>query len=130
MSQENVEIVRTIHSRWQQGEGDAIDFFAPQIEWSSPHPDGGAIRGRDELRSFLNRYAGTWDEFRHKLESVRALDDQRVLTFFSEYGRGKGSGVETQLSAAAIWTLEAGKVVRFQAYPDRADALKAVGLRE
>jgi ketosteroid isomerase-like protein len=121
MSQENVEIVRTIHSRWHRGEGDAIEFFAPHIEWSSPHPDGGAIHGRDELHSFLRRYAGTWEEFRHELESV---------PFFSESGRGKGSGVVTQLSAAAIWTLEAGKVVRFQAYPDRADALEAAGLQE
>jgi hypothetical protein len=59
-----------------------------------------------------------------------ALDDHRVLTFFSECGRGKGSGVETHLSAAAIWTLEAGKVVRFKAYRERDDALKAAGLRE
>jgi hypothetical protein len=70
----------------------AIEFFAPDIEWSSPHPDGGAIQGRDELRSLLRRYPGTWKEFRHELEGVRVLDDQRVLTFFSEYGRGKGSG--------------------------------------
>ena len=43
-------------------------------------------------------------------------------------GRGKGSGTPVTLRAANVWTVRSGKVVELVGYPDRAEALEAVGL--
>jgi ketosteroid isomerase-like protein len=45
-------------------------------------------------------------------------------------GRAKGSGIETELRYAVVYTLRDGKIVRAREYIDRKQALEAVGLRE
>jgi hypothetical protein len=46
-------------------------------------------------------------------------------------GRGRDSGVEAEMRTFGIWTFREGKVSRFTGgYRDRAEALKAAGLRE
>ena len=44
--------------------------------------------------------------------------------------RGKGSGVEMESDTAVVYELRDGRVVRIQAYMDRAMGLEAAGLRE
>ena len=114
-----MRFVRTIYQRWQKGDP-AADLFDPEIEWSTPHPDASAIRGREEVVAFLRRYAGTFDDYRMELEEVRDLGDHRVVVRFSESGRGKGSGAETCLSATGVWTVRDGRAIAFSADTDRA----------
>jgi len=45
-------------------------------------------------------------------------------------GRGKLSGAEVEQRFAQLWTVRDGKIVRMEMYPDREDALEAVGLPE
>jgi ketosteroid isomerase-like protein len=127
----NVDIVRGIYDRWARGElpwsGDALEAWDPDVEYTMPHP-GLTANGRDELVRLWRRYLGTWDTYRIELDEIRPVGDDQVLAFASEYVRGKGAGVETESHHGAVWTLKDGRVVRFQSYSDRADALKAVGL--
>jgi uncharacterized protein len=128
----NVDIVRGIYERWGRGEqpwsGDGLDAYDPEVEWHQHHP-GLTAHGFDELVRLWHRFLGTWDEYRIELEELRPVGDQHVLVFVSEYARGKGSGVQTESHPAAVWTLKDGKVVRFESYADRAEALEVVGLR-
>jgi ketosteroid isomerase-like protein len=82
VSREDVEVVRAIHERWRRGDS-ARELFDPEIEWSTPHPDASAIRGREELLAFLRRYAGTWQDYRIELEEIRDVGEHRVLVLFS-----------------------------------------------
>jgi ketosteroid isomerase-like protein len=46
-----------------------------------------------------------------------------------ESARGKGSGIEVaSRRVTAVYELRAGRIVRFKAYLDRAEALQAAGL--
>jgi hypothetical protein len=45
-------------------------------------------------------------------------------------GRGKGSGVLTDIDFWQVWLFFEGKVVRFVMKPSRDEALEAAGLRE
>lgn len=45
-----------------------------------------------------------------------------------DLGRREGSTQEVELLGAAVWTIRNGKIVRAEFYPDRAEALEAVGL--
>jgi len=119
VSGEDVEVVRAIYERWGSGDP-ALELLDPDIEWSTPHPDGAGIRGRDEVGALLRTYAGTFLDYRIKLEEVRDLGDHRVEVRFSESGRGKGSGAETGLRAVGVWTVRDGRAVAFRAETDRA----------
>jgi uncharacterized protein len=128
----NVDIVRGIYERWARGElpwsGDALEAYDPAVQWTMPHP-GLTAEGRDELVGLWRRFLGTWDDYRIELDEIRPVGDDQVLVFFSEHARGKGAGVESESNAGAVWTLKDGKVVRFESFSERADALEAVGLR-
>jgi ketosteroid isomerase-like protein len=114
VAREDVEVVKAIYERWERGDP-ALDLLDPDIEWSTPHPDAAGIRGREEVGALLRRYAGTFADYRIQLEEIRDLGHHRVEARFSESGRGKGSGVETDLRATAIWTVRDGKAVAMRA---------------
>jgi ketosteroid isomerase-like protein len=114
VSRQDVEVVRSIYERWDRGDP-ALDLFHPDIEWSTPHPDAAGIRGRDAVAAFIRTYAGTFRDYRIWLHEIRDLGDHRVQVRFSERGRGKGSGVDTGLSAEGVWTIRDGQAVAFTA---------------
>ena len=58
------------------------------------------------------------------------VDDGRVLVFVRVSATGQGSGTPVEIRAAHEFTIRGGRVVRFKAYANRADALEAAGLRE
>ena len=122
----NIDVVLTIYDRVARGET-VRELFHDDVEWSMPHP-GGEARGLAEVGAFWRDYESTWTDRVLEVEEVRPLDDERVLVFFRETAVGRASGVETAASPAAIWTLRDGKVARFQAWIDRAHALRAAGL--
>jgi len=122
----NVDIVLTIYDRIARGET-VRELFHGDVEWSMPHP-GGEAHGLAEVGAFWRDYESTWTDRVLEVEEVRPLDDERVLVFFRETAVGRASGIETAASPAAIWTLRDGKVARFQAWIERADALRAAGL--
>lgn len=119
VSREDVEVVRAIYERWGRGDP-ALELLDPDIEWSTPHPDGAGIRGRDEVAALLRAYAGTFQDYHIDLEEIRDLGDHRVEVRFSESGRGKGSGAETGLRAVGVWTVRDGRAVAFRAEVERA----------
>jgi ketosteroid isomerase-like protein len=47
-----------------------------------------------------------------------------------DYGRRAGMSAEISVLGAAVWTVRDGKIARVRFYPDRAEALQAVGLQE
>jgi ketosteroid isomerase-like protein len=118
VSREDVEVVRAIFERWERGEP-ALELFHPDIDWSTPHPDGAGIRGRDEVGALLRAYAGTFRDYRIRLDEIRDLGDHRIEVRFSESGRGKGSGAETELTAVGVWTIRDGRAVAFRAEIER-----------
>jgi ketosteroid isomerase-like protein len=133
MSQENVEVVRGIYEGWARGElpwsGGALEAYDPDVEYAMPAP-GLIAHGRHEVVRLWRRYLGTWDTYRIELDEIRAVGDDQILVFASEDMRGRGAGVDTESHHGAVWTLKNCRVVRYQSYSDRADALDAVGLRE
>jgi ketosteroid isomerase-like protein len=48
----------------------------------------------------------------------------------TQYGRGKGSGVDVETTYAVLYEIQDGKVTAVVAHPSREDALDAAGLSE
>jgi ketosteroid isomerase-like protein len=130
MSQENVEIVKEIFQFAQTDWARVSAKLDPDVRLDqSRFPDGGIYEGREALRDFYRGWFGTWNELRITPEQFCDRGDQ-VLVLLTLTGRGKGSGTPVTLRAADVWTVRGGRVVELLGYPDRTEALEAVGLSE
>jgi ketosteroid isomerase-like protein len=132
MSQENVEIVRSVYADPGGLTAGASGKVAPDAEFDfgAVYPDKPILRGIEELRRF--RDSGPWSGSPISFEPERFFDveDGRVLVFVRVSATGQGSGAPVEIPAAHEFTVRDGRVVRFKAYANRADALQAAGLEE
>ena len=134
MSEENVEIVRASAAAFNRGDLDAwLEYWTDDIDYRAVEgaPDEhGPIQGRDALRVHFQDWLDTFDHFRQEpVEKIDAGDD-KVIVVFGVSGRAKLSGVETDLTYAALYTFRDGKIARGREYWTREDALEAAALSE
>ena len=71
-----------------------------------------------------------FDDFKvEPMELIDAGEDQ-IIAVGRISGRAKLSGVETDLTSAALYTIRDGKIARGREYWTKEQALEAAGLRE
>ncbi|MGA8218004.1 MAG: nuclear transport factor 2 family protein [Solirubrobacterales bacterium] len=132
MSQENVEIVRSLYVGDPSRFFELLDDEVEVVSKSHPLPDHPElIRGKSAVIDFYRHYWGTWDDD-YSLEAAEVTDvgANRILVVHHETGRGRGSGVPFERRWVVIYTLVAGKLARVQAFSTRQEALEAAGLTE
>lgn len=129
MSRENVEAFWRILAAFNRGDFEPwIELFAEDAEFVPLRaPIEGTYRGEGRLREFLADNAENFDMFEPRYDDVRDLGDW-VLALGKIRIRGKGGGVEMDVSSALVLTFRDGKVIRLKDYGDRKKALEAVGL--
>jgi ketosteroid isomerase-like protein len=130
MSEENVELVR-------RGTESVDAFWAmldEHVVWDlrnwhvTPGVDT-VVVGRDAVIQASRRYWGAWEDYRVEIEEV--LDaGQSVVLISHERGRGKGSGVPVARQNPQLWTFRAGRIIRWESFRTKAQALEAAGLSE
>jgi len=134
MSQENVELVRSIYAAWERGDYSSVEWADPEIELVNPDgPIPGHWKGLAALAETWRDFLSAWEEHRIEAEEYRELDDERVLVLSHITGRGKRSGAELgqmRAKTANLFHVRAGKVIRLVTYWDRNNGLEAVGLRD
>jgi ketosteroid isomerase-like protein len=130
MSRENVEAVR-------RGFGSAEAFWALLDEYvvmdlrgAAGFPDlEGVYVGRDAFVKVSGHWWGTWTDYR--IDAEELIDaGSSVVVVAHERGRGKGSGAPFEQRYAAVLTFSRGRIIRWEAFPDKAAALEAAGLSE
>jgi ketosteroid isomerase-like protein len=157
MPEENVEIVRALHDAWNRGDLDApfreagygidsgrsppaselekfsdvLALIDPEVEVEPP-PGGLAAgaTGHQELLRLLVEFWSQFDERRSELKECTPAGGNRVITTVLHHARGKGSRIEVEMWHHHVWTLRDGKVVRWQMFLNREEALEAAGLSE
>jgi ketosteroid isomerase-like protein len=131
MSQENVAVVRQMYDAFHSGDAEgAVDHFAPDVTVdATTRPDGEVGKGREALVRIIASWVDSFDDWREEIEAIRDLGGH-VLVAARQIGRGKGSGLETELRYALLYRVEDGKISSMTFYFDVADALEAAGLRE
>jgi ketosteroid isomerase-like protein len=131
MTQENVEVIRAIFERWARGDF-SESFLDSEIQHSrigADTPDmEGEWRGAEDVSRAMADYLRPFSDLRIEAESIIDIDDDRVLVLSRQTARGKLSGAPIDHELGDLFTLRAGKVVRYDSYWDRAEAIKAAGL--
>jgi ketosteroid isomerase-like protein len=134
MSEENVKTVRDAAEAFNRGDLDTwAEYFVDDIDYRAIEgapDDPGPIHGKHAARAYAQDWLDTFDEF--VSEPVELIDagEDNVIAVTRISGRAKLSGVEADLTYAALYTLRDGKVVRGREYWTREEALEAAGLSE
>ena len=130
MSQENVEVVRAMYEHWARGDFPA-EFMHPDVVHSrigAQTPDmEGEWRGLEAFIRAFREYLEALSDLRIEAEEILDLDDDRVLVLSRHTAEGKLSGVPIDHELGDLFTLRAGKVIRYDSYWDRAAAMRAAG---
>jgi ketosteroid isomerase-like protein len=134
MSQENVEIVRSIFAAWARGNSTSAEWAHPEIglviaDGLTPGNWTGVAAMAEAWREALSAF----EELPAEAEEYRALDDERVLVLMHFNGRGKTSGLEVgdiHMKGANLFHVRGGKVSKLVLYWDRERAFADFGLSE
>src|SRR5215207_8935408 len=123
MSQENVEVVRSIYAAWERGDFTSAEWAHPGIEYvEADGPAPGGSTGLAGMAEVFRDWLSTWEEWRVEAEEYRELDPERVLVLFHFSARGKTSGLwlgQIGTKGASLFHLRGGKVTRLVQYLDR-----------
>src|SRR5215204_1076404 len=100
MSQENVDVVRSVYSAWSDGDLDALLAVCdPGVELltSGAFPDLAPVyRGRNGIRTFWQSMRVPWESFQLDAERIVEGEDCAVVAVRFR-AQGKDSGVATEL---------------------------------
>jgi ketosteroid isomerase-like protein len=134
MSQENVDLVRSILAANERGDYSSTAWADPEIEFViADGPSPGGWSGIAGMETGWRDIATAWRDMRTVADQFRELDDERVLVLIHREGYGRVSGFqvgENLTKGASVFHVRSGKVARLVVYFDRDRALADLGLKE
>jgi ketosteroid isomerase-like protein len=138
MSQENVEIVRSIYTSWERGDFSLMDrepewhdVFEPDFEWHTRDdlPDAGVREGYGGALRLRDEWVHVFDDMHVDVDELIGAGDH-VVAVTRLCGCMRGSGHELDVEETQVWRMRDGRATEVRAYLTRSEALKAVGLAE
>jgi ketosteroid isomerase-like protein len=131
MSEERIEILRSVYEEWAEGNlnagKDLLDEKVVFVNTMGPFDD--TCYGRPEMQKWMREFLRLWDQYKAEATKFESFGDT-VLVSVRQTGVGAGSEVPTDMNVFAVWTFRGSKVVRLENWPDRQKALEAAGLSE
>ncbi len=132
MSQENVELVRSVYERWSQGDfRGGADVLDPLVLFVLPpeFPDTGTYVGIERLAEYTRGLLEPWTRLTIEAEEIADAGDS-VVAAVLQSGVGGESGAATEFRYFQAWSFRGRKVIRLENFRERAEAFEAVGLSE
>jgi ketosteroid isomerase-like protein len=130
MSQENVEIVRSVYDALNRGDWDAVfRDMHPDFEMTTQRLDAGTHRQREAVQGLGEEYLAAFDNMAFEPEKFFENGDQ-VLVLLTRRARPKGGSADLVVRNGHLWTLRDGTILSMKSFPDPKEALEAVGLSE
>jgi ketosteroid isomerase-like protein len=134
MSQENLEIVRRATEAYNRRDVDGfLEYWAHDavLDWSNSRGfDARVFRGHDEIRAFMQRFLGTFENARIEfVDDPVEIEDGLVIVDNVTYLRGR-DGIEVQARSSWLIRIRDGEQTSLTLYQTKQDALEAAGLSE
>lgn len=117
-------VYRAISRRDYEG---GFALLSEDFEWREPKSGllGGTHTGVAQARAAIEAQLEVFDQFEVEPEVV-TVDGERVAVEVRQRVRGSASGAEVEVRIGHLWTAEAGKLIRLEVFPERAEAFRAV----
>ena len=134
MSQENVELVRSVYAAYNEGDWEgARDVYHPDVIWDLSTYEGWPgtteFSGPDAVIDWLRDWASIYSNYYSRIDQIFDSGDQ-VVVLARQGGRERASAELVEMDWAQIISFRDGRIVRVQNYSDSAKALDAAGLSE
>jgi ketosteroid isomerase-like protein len=132
MSQETVDRARQgLDAVGRRNLARLVGFTDKEVEWRSFFAmfEAGEYQGHDGIRQYLDDLGGAFEVLRPEADDLLDVGDV-VIGVGRIYYRGKESGVEAEAEAGWVFKFRDGKLLRFRAFKDPAEALEAAGLSD
>ena len=135
MSQDNVEIVRTMLEVWNtRGIDETLDALDPDVELVDLQAAMGMQdrgRGPDELHRMAEQWMEIFDDWGLEVRDLVDLCDGFVMTEVRFDGVGRDSGARVSNRQFEVYRLVDGKIVEIRVgFHDRDEALEWSGQRK
>lgn len=126
MPESNVDVVRRGYEAFNRRDFEAmLDLVGDSVTWRPFFSvEQGVLRGKDGLRALWKSQVVTLD-LKVEPREIIAVGDTQVLAVARWIGRGARSGTPVDATNAQVLTLENGRVVHFETYTSKDEALKA-----
>ena len=128
----NVEIVNKIYSAFAKGEIDVfMGLLDPKVEWNEaenfPYADNSPYIGPDALKEgVLSRIGQDWEYWNVGELELYDMANDMVLATARYQGKFKSNGNVINAQVAHIWSLNQGKIIKFQQYVDTKQVAEAM----
>jgi uncharacterized protein len=132
MSEENVDAIRAVYEGFGNGDFRAsLDVFDPLVLFvqNPGFPESGTYLGLERLAEYTRGFLEPWTHITIEAEEITDAGDTIVATV-CQRGVGSESGARTEFRYFQVWSFRGGKVIRFENFRERSEALEAAGLRE
>jgi ketosteroid isomerase-like protein len=132
MSRENVETLRAAMEAFNRRDGEGLGAFLANDAEIVPVRaalEGTVYRGPDAGAQYCAAVDQTWEHLAWDIEEIRDGGDW-ALALGHIRGRGRDTGTPLDVRAGWVARFRDGEIAKFQTYPDRRNALEAVGLSE
>ena len=119
MSNDRVDFIRSAYEAFGNGDIPTVASMLADTEWHEAEgmPYGGVYKGADEIfGNVLGPIAHDVQGFQAAPEEILPVGDDRVISI----GTYTGQGANGPLSArfAHLWTVQDGKVTKFEQFAD------------
>src|SRR5215471_14105143 len=129
MEQDNVKVVQQAYANFKAGNVPAVlDLVADKVEWQIPEiegvPLGGRRKGRDGVAGFFAKLAELEELISFEPREFIAQGDKVVAVGTYSF-QVKGTRRDFTSDWAHVFTVQNGKIARFQEYADTAKVVAA-----
>jgi uncharacterized protein len=130
MSQQNVEIVRRAWEASDRSDYEALfALYDPAIVWHSHYgPISGSYHGHEGVRQFFREWTDALESFNARAEEFIDAGGDRVVVDVRVWARGRGSGVEAEMSQGHLCKVRNGLLIRIDVFETKDRALEAANL--
>ena len=133
MSQENLEVVREMVTRFNRDGFLPEDLFDPDVELSnireSPLP--GPYRGYEGLREWRDGVFEVVEEGRFEIGELIDVDEADVVIYKMRlHGRARHTDLAINIGWTNVNWLREGRICRSESFTNHAEALEAAGLSD
>ena len=131
MPEENIELMRRISEAANKKDPSALqELLAPGVFWKAKQTAvdlNADYHGIEEVEGFFARWVQPWEEWDWHYPEMEAFGDT-VLARMHLWGRGRTSGIESENDVWQLWTFRGGKVIYYEDFATKEEALAALGL--
>ena len=136
MSEENVEIMRTLLERFKDLSPEdtpqlAADFYDANCDYypAQRFPEARPCHGHEEVARYLADYMGAWDRFEFAINRLIAVGDDRVFDHLTVRADGRRCGFRLDGDMyQCVWLLN-GCILRQEDHLTLRNAISGLGLK-